>query len=501
MKLTYLIARVEHAISLSGVTASASRRTALAFVGAWSVILAGCTAVGPDFIAPSWPDQPSTYRSAPTPTSRPAIGSHGGWWSVFQDDELNRLEALAAEQGSSLKSAAARLLQADAQRSVGAASKWPSLGASVSAERLSSSGTTPQGLALRGRSIAGSQYAVGASMSYEIDLWGRLRRINESNQALVDSAKADLDAARLMLSTQVATAYWQWRGALVEVNQVSRLLAVQEETRQLMAARLNAGMTSEADVSRATVDRENILIERENLQRQVEELEHALAALVGQTWSTSLALRLNPTASLTLPPVIPAGVPAQLLQRRPDLVASVAALRAANARIGVAEADLFPSIALTGQYGFASQALHGLFEPSSRQFDLGPLGVHIPLLDGGRSRASLALAKVRYAEAEADHRGKLLTALREVEDALSGENHRQVQWSSALIAQRETQRLVELSTARSAQGLTNYLEVLSAHRNALVADRSAAQIGTQRLVGSVALVRAIGGGWDDASHH
>jgi multidrug efflux system outer membrane protein len=501
MSLSHPRQRVERTTFLRGLVARAARRTALAAAWGWLGAMAGCAAVGPDFGAPSWPDEPPAYRGtvAPTPANEAVPGSD--WWGLFHDDGLDRLEALAAAQSSTLKAAAARLLQARAQWSVGDAARWPGVGAAVTAERLRTSGTTPQGAAFRGRSIAGPQYGVGASLSYEIDLWGRLTRLDESNQAHVESAEADLDAARLMLSTQVAATYWQWRGARVEVDQLSRMLDVQDETRQLMAARLDAGLTSEADVSRAEVERENTVIERENLLRQVDELEHALCVLVGQPPSSPLALPRAPSASLPPPPVIPAGVPAQLLHRRPDLVASVATLHAANASIGVAQADLFPSIELTGQYGFASHALHSLLEPASRQFDIGPLGVHLPLLDGGRSKASLALAEARYAEAEADHRGKLLTALREVEDALSDVEHGHAQWSSVVVAQRETRRLVAVSTARSDQGLTNYLDVLSARRNALMADRTAAQIGTQRLVGSVALVRAIGGGWDDAGRH
>jgi multidrug efflux system outer membrane protein len=196
--------------------------------------------------------------------------------------------------------------------------------------------------------------------------------------------------------------------------------------------------------------------------------------------------------------VIPAGLPSSLLAQRPDLAASVATLRAQNAGIGVAEAAFYPSLQLTGNLGYASENLRDLAQGGSRQFSVGPLALSLPLFDGGRNKANLAVANARYQEALANHDSKLLNALREVEDALSSLQQRQLQGQAQFEAQQAAARAYLVAQARFERGLSSFLDVIDAQRSTLALDRAAVQIKTQRLLDTVALARALGAGWQVA---
>jgi multidrug efflux system outer membrane protein len=192
-------------------------------------------------------------------------------------------------------------------------------------------------------------------------------------------------------------------------------------------------------------------------------------------------------------------LPAQLVAQRPDLAGSVALLRSANAEIGVAESAFYPSLQLTGNFGYASESLRDLAGGNSRQFEFGPLALSLPIFDGGRNKANLVLSKARYNEALANHQEKLLNALREVEDALSDSEQRQLQASAQSRAQHSATRAYQVALARYEKGLSNYLDVTDAQRSALTAERYVVQIQTNRLLASVAIARALGGGWQQSS--
>jgi len=201
------------------------------------------------------------------------------------------------------------------------------------------------------------------------------------------------------------------------------------------------------------------------------------------------------TPTLPAPPAIPVGLPASLLAQRPDLASSVAQLRAANAQVGVAEGAFYPSLSLTGNFGYASENLRNLATGPARQFSAGPLSISLPVFDGGRNKANLAVAKARYDEAVANHQSRLLTALREVEDALSDVQQRQLQAQSQANAGTAAARAFLVAQARYERGVSNYLDVTDAQRSSLNADRAAAQIATQRLLAAVAVARSLGAGW------
>ncbi|SFU35373.1 efflux transporter outer membrane subunit [Pseudoduganella namucuonensis] len=464
------------------------RMTLAAAVG---LAMAGCATVGSDFTAPKNVAD-AGFRHASGPAGEARLPAQ--WWTIYGDDTLNRLEQSALRDNPNVRVAAQRLVQAQAQLGLAQASRTPSLNVGASIGNSRTSANTSQGIALGHRSIHGDNYTLGASMSYEIDLLGRVRRAVEAADAQALAAEADRDGVLLVLSAQVATTYWQLRGLDTEIAILNGALDTRRETEELVNARFNAGLSNELDTSRARIERANAEADLEEVQRQRNALEHGLATLTGASPS-ALRLPAAGAAALPPPPAIPVGLPASLLSQRPDLAASVATLRAANAQIGVAEGAFYPSLSLTGNFGFASESLSEIVKGGSRQFSVGPLALSLPIFDGGRNRANLALAKSRYEEAVAAHEGRLLTALREVEDALSDVQQKRRQEQVQSQSREAAARAYLVARARYERGISTYLDVTDAQRSALAADRAAAQINTQRLLATVAVARALGAGW------
>ncbi|MQA40146.1 efflux transporter outer membrane subunit [Rugamonas aquatica] len=474
---------------------SALKRLTLAV----SVTLAvtGCATVGSDFSAPKNVADAS-FRHQPQAGAN-AAHLPAQWWTVFNDDTLNRLEQTALRDNPSIKAAAQRLVVALEQAGVSRASQQPSLSVSTSVSNSRTSAETSQGLALGGRSIKGNNYTVGASLSYEVDLLGRVRRLVEASDAQALVAEADRDGVLLLLSSQVATTYWQLRGLDAEMAILNGALDTRRETEELVTARFNAGLSNELDVSRARIERANAQADLHEVQRQRNLLEHSLATLTGASPSALLTAPKANAAVLPQPPAIPVGLPASLLAQRPDLAGSVANLRSANAQIGVAEGAFYPSLTLTSNFGYASESLRELGKGGSRQFSVGPLALSLPIFDGGRNKANLAISKARYEEAIANHESKLLTALREVEDALSDVQERQLQGEAQSVSQVAAARGYLVARARYERGVSTYLDVTDAQRSSLAADRAAVQINTQRLLAAVSVARALGAGWQPSA--
>lgn len=462
----------------------------ITLAAAVGLALAGCSTVGSDFSAPQNVAD-AAFRHAGGAASAARLPAQ--WWTIYGDDTLNRLEQSALRDNPSVKAAAQRLLQAQAQLGLARASESPSLGVNGGVSNARTSANTSQGIALGHRSISGNNYSLGASMSYEVDLLGRVRRMVEAADAQALAAEADRDGVLLLLSSQVATTYWQLRGLDTEIAILNGALESRRESEELVNARFNAGLSNELDTSRARIERANAEADLQEVQRQRNTLEHSLATLTGASPS---AMQLPAaSAGLPQPPAIPVGLPASLLSQRPDLAGSVATLRAANAQVGVAEGAFYPSISLTGNFGFASESLSDIARGGSRQFSVGPLALSLPIFDGGRNRANLALAKARYEEALANHQGRLLTALREVEDALSDVQQKQKQELVQAQSRAAAARAYVVARARYERGVSTYLDVTDAQRSSLAADRAAAQITTQRLLATVAVARSLGAGW------
>jgi multidrug efflux system outer membrane protein len=464
----------------------------IAMAATVALALAGCSTVGNDFKAPQNVGDSAFRHAQPAAAGEARLPAE--WWTVFGDSTLNQLEQQALKNNPTVQAAAARLLQAQAQLGLVKVQQQPTLAVSTGVSNSRTSANTSQGLALGHRSISGNNYSVGASFAYEVDLLGRVRRAVEAADAQALAAQADRDGVLLLLSSQVASSYWQLRGLDAELAILRGALDTRRETEELVNARFNAGLSNELDTSRARIERANAEADLEEVQRQRNTLEHGLAVLLGASPS-SLQLAPAGAAELPQPPAIPAGLPASLLAQRPDLASSVATVRAANANIGVAEGAFYPSLSLTGNFGFASESLSDIAKGGSRAFSFGPLALTLPLFDGGRNKANLALAKARYEEALANHQGKLLTALREVEDALSDLQQRQQQGKAQAVSREAAGRAYLVARARYERGISTYLDVTDAQRSALAADRAAVQINTQRLLATVAVARSLGAGW------
>jgi len=465
-----------------------------ALAAAVAAALSACGTIGPNFKAPQAVETPA-YRHAPAAQQDLAAHLPADWWTVFGDQVLNGLEQRALHDNPNVRAAAQRLVQAQAQLGVVRAGQLPTVNVQAGISNARTSAETSQGLALGHRSIEGNNYSAGLGFSWELDLWGRVRRIVEAADAQALAAQDDRDGVLLMLSSQVATTYWQLRGLDAELAILRNALATRRESQELIEARFNAGLSNELDVSRTRIERANAEADLHEAQRQRNTLEHALAVLVGASPSTTLIAANRDAAVLPQPPSIPVGLPASLLGQRPDLASSVANLQAFNAQIGVAQGAFYPALNLTGNYGYASENLRNLAQGSARQFSIGPLALSLPIFDAGRNRSNLKLARARYDEAVANHEARLLTALREVEDALSDVQERQQQGDVQAQAQQAAARALQVAQARYERGVSTYLDVTDAQRSTLSADRAAAQIRTQRLLAAVSVARALGGGW------
>ena len=472
-----------------------TRRMTTAATLAVMTVMSACTTVGSDFSEPKF-EAASGYRHAD------GQGDAGAQlplasWTLFGDSMLNELELRALRDNFNIEAAAQRLLAAQALLGVAQSEGGVKLGVSGSTAYSRSSGNTAQAIMLGRRTVQGTNFALGASLSYELDLWGRVHRAVESVDAQALSARYDRDGVLLLLSSQVAASYFQLRGLDAEIGILGSALDTRRETEQLVTARFDTGLSNELDLSRARIERANAEADLHEARRQRQTLEHGLAVLVGASPSEPLIATLGGAAKTALPtpPVIPVGLPATLLAQRPDLASSVSGLRSLNAQVGVAESAFYPQLSLTGNHGFASQKLRELTNSGSQQFSVGPLALSLPIFDGGFNRANLAVSQARYSEALANYQGKLLTALREVEDALSDVQQRQLQADAQVQAQQAASRAYEVARARYERGVSSYLDVTDAQRSSLAADRAAAQIRTQRLLAAVSLARALGGGW------
>lgn len=457
-------------------------------------LLNACSSVGQDFSQPKT-ESAEQYRHSDASVAKGELPLDS--WTLFHDATLDALELQALRDNHNVAAAAQRLVAAQAQLGAVRSDQEVKLGVAASTSYSHTSQNTSQAIMLGHRTIEGSNYSLGASLSYEVDLWGRVRRAVESANAQVLSAQYDRDGVLLLLTSQVAATYFQLRGLDAEITILERALDTRRESEQLVWARFDSGLSNELDLSRSRIERANAEADLHEARRQRQNLEHGLAVLVGASPNSPLIAKISSTSGTELPepPVIPLGLPAQLLGQRPDLSSSVATLRALNAQVNIAKSAFYPAVSLTGDFGLASQQLRDLTMGGSKQFSVGPLSLSLPILDGGRNKSNLRASQARYQEALVNHEGKLLTALREVEDALSDVQQRRLQATAQAQARQAASRAYEVAQARYERGVSSYLDVTDAQRSSLAADRAAVQICTQRLLAAVSLARALGGGW------
>ena len=458
------------------------RRTLVPLVAA--LVLAGCaTAVAP--LPDPLPEVPSTFKEGGTAWTRdPAPAPQGSWWRAFADPTLDALIERATGANTSVQAAAARLAQARAVLRAADAERLPQIGLGAGASR-----EAQRGLGVAPNTVLNA----GASLSYEVDLAGRLA--GASNAAALDarSREALLRSTQLLVQSQVAQAYFGLRALDAERTLVRDTVAAYRDTQGLIERRVRAGDVAELDLARVRSEVAATEAEALALERQRALLEHALALLVGAPAS---AFRVSTdTAEWANPlPRVPADVPSTVLARRPDIAAAQDSLRAAQARVGVAQAAWFPSLSLTGSGGFASPELSDLFKSAARAWSVGAL-LALPIFDGGRREAGVAGAQAGLDAALAAYREQLLVAFKDVEDELAALRLLDEQGRTQAQAVEAATRATTLSDIRYRNGLVSQLELLDARRSELRNRRQALQVKAAQYQSTVGLIRALGGGW------
>jgi len=334
-------------------------------------------------------------------------------------------------------------------------------------------------------------------LSYEIDLWGRVRRGFESARADAQGSVAAFANILLTLNSDVAQNYFRLRALDAEIATVSGTVGLRHEQVELVRSRFNGGIGNELDIARAETELATTEAEAASLEQQRAELENAIAILAGSNPSSFHLPALNADHWNPGTPEIPAGLPADLLQRRPDVAQAERQLASANAKIGVAKGAFFPVLTLTGSGGYLSADVDTLFNWSSHTWSIGPT-LSLPLFTGGRNKAGYKRSQAAFEEAVANYRQQVLVAFGEVENSLADIRHLVDQFAAQQRAVTNARRAADLATDRYRSGIVSYIEVVDASRDALQAERGSAQLSGQRLIAEVQLVKALGGGWNNS---
>jgi NodT family efflux transporter outer membrane factor (OMF) lipoprotein len=418
------------------------------------------------------------------------------WWTIFQDPELNQYEEKAVANNQTLKAATARLVQARSFARVTASGLYPELDANASASRQRLSGNRPtNGAAIVPRPVTQNVFSIPFTLSYEVDLFGRVRHNLEAANASLQASAADLENVRLLVTSELAADYFQLRELDAEIAVVQKAIAFEKEGLDLVNKRHSGGAVSGLDVAQQQTVLDSSYTQLALLQQQRAQFEHALAVLQGSPASQFTA----PVRALDAqPPAVPVALPSELLQRRPDIAAIERQVASSNALIGVARSAFFPSIFLGGSGGFQSRDIATLVDAPSAIWSVG-LSIFEPIIAGGKNHARLENAKAVYDEDVANYRESALLAFQQVEDALTGLNALAAASDSQKRAVADAERSLNLANARYTGGVVTYLDVITAQEQVLANERLATQLQGQRLVTAVLLVKALGGGWDSAS--
>jgi len=465
-----------------------ARRCALAAAAA-AVLLGACA-------APPLPPPPAPVALPPAyvegGAAHPAPPPRADWWRAFGDPTLDAIEQEVASDNPTLAQAAARLRRARAAVDAAAASGQPQLAVSAGVDRAHTSADVV-GRSLAGRTV--DDHAMGLGASWEPDLFGRVAAGTAAARADAGAAAADVAATRLALQAEAARDLLTLRSLDAESAVLADALAQARVLRDDAQARVAAGTASELDAVPAAQAVEDGAAEIAGLAARRAALEHALAALAGRP-AAALAIVPAPVA-LHLPDV-DAGLPAALLQRRPDIAAAQARVDAADARAGLARTAWFPDIVLSIGGGVESTALASLLTLPSRTWALGA-GLAAPLLDGGRRRADAQAADADVDAAAAAYRAQVIAAIGEVEDRLADANALREEATRRARAEALAGRAIEIAAARADAGTARPADLAAARSAGLVAARAALLVERERLVASVGLVQALGGGWDAAA--
>ena len=452
--------------------------------------LAGCT-VGPNYHRPT-AEVPTTYKEVGNwkPAQPDDQKIAGDWWEIFQDSQLNGLEAQVNVSNQNLKAAAAQYTQARALVRYQRADYYPTVSVDPSATRNRISNNRPASVTANGATY--NDFQIPFELSYEIDVWGRVRRTVEAYRDQAQASAADLATVNLSMHSQLAMYYFQARFLDAEEQLLNSTVTQYQQALALIQSRFAGGIASDVEVQQAETQLETTRAQAIDVGVARAQYEHAVAVLVGKP---PAEFSLPPLPLTAPPPPIPVGLPSELLERRPDIAAAERRMAAANAQIGVAKAAYYPTISLGAAGGFESSAITTLISGPSVLWSAGPSAL-FTVFDVGRRRAASDQAIAAYDQTVANYRQTVLTGFQQVEDNVAAlrilEHEAQVQDKAVIAAQK----YLELANTRYKGGVTSYLEVTTAQTAALSDEVTAVNILGRRMVDAVTLVQALGGGWD-----
>jgi len=467
-------------------------KRALATVGFASVLsIAGC-AVGPKYNRPAV-EVPPAYKEAgdwkPAQPNEQNLG--GAWWQTFQDQQLNALEDQIDVSNQNLKAAEAQYTQSRAMLRYYRADYYPSINAGAAATRNRISDNRPPGhLITNGATY--NDYQIPVELSYELDVWGRVRKTVESQRGQAQASAADVATVNLSLHAQLALFYFQARSLDAQEQLLNSTVAQYEQAYQLTDSRFKGGLASEVEVQQASTQLETTRAQAIDVGVLRAQYEHAIATLIGKPASS---FHLSPLPLTSPPPLIPPELPSALLERRPDIAAAERRMAAANAQIGVAKAAYYPNISLGATGGFESGVITTLLSGPSIIWSAGASAI-APIFDAGRRRASTDQAIAAYDQTIANYRETVLTGFQQVEDNLAALRILEKEADTQQRAVVASQKSLELSLTRYRGGITSYLEVTTAQSAALADEVAAVNILGRRMTSAVLLIQALGGGWD-----
>jgi len=449
--------------------------------------LAACT-VGPDFKEPEF-DLPKSFSHEGVSWKRQApakLSASADWWQLYRDRELSRLVDVALEQNANLEAAAARLEQARALSKVARSRYFPNITIGQSARRTKQVFRGPSG-----GSIYYSSYEVPLDFSYEVDVWGKVRRQVEGAKAKEAAAEETLRALRLSVAGEVAQTYWALRAVDADRELLRRTLVVRNEALQLIGKQRDAGKNSDLNYSRVEVEVASAEADRIQLDQERVQLVNALAVLTGRMAGR---LDLPDRFDLPAPPAVPVKLPSEVLQQRPDVRAALHQVAAANAEIGVATAAMYPSFSINASGGVEASSFSDLMRSDALVWSLGS-NILLPVTSQKLLRHQRESVRQAHKAVSAEYRQIVLESVAEVENALQGaaiiERRLQAQ-DRAVAAARSA---FDKSVKRHSAGLVSFLDVVDAERTLLDAERKANAIRAESLAISVALIKAIGGKW------
>ncbi|HTS22893.1 MAG TPA: efflux transporter outer membrane subunit [Casimicrobiaceae bacterium] len=459
-----------------------------------AALVAGCT-VGPDYVRPPV-ETPAAFKEQWKLAQPRDEGPRGNWWEVFGIPELDALATQVDVNNQNIKVAEANVRQAQALTAQARSAFFPTVSGNASATRASASGgNVGNGAgATSGSGRVGNAYSVALDATWELDLWGRVRRNVESAEASTQASQADLAGAQLSAQAQLVQDYLLLRVQDAQIKLLNDTVEAYQRSLQLTRNQYAVGVAGRSDVALAETQLKSTQAQALDAGVQRAQLEHAIAILIGKP---PAEFSIAPAPVEQRFPSIPPGVPSELLERRPDIAGAERRVAAANAQIGVAQAAFYPTLTLSAAGGFASSSLANLFSAPARFWSLGADLAQV-IFDAGLRQAQTEQAIAAYDATVATYRQTVLTGFQEVEDNLAAlrilEQEAAVQ-DEAVKAARES-LAITLNQYRA--GTANYLAVIVVQAQALANERSAVTILGQRLNASVALIKALGGGWKEA---